>query len=174
MATLSGPATPKRGNCSDFHSLFIGLARAAGHSREIRNRVAAGDGQTERRYQRLSLLGGILFERLRLGFRSTLRKRGKIPRERISSSARWTRIGCNSASAATSPWPLRRPARHSTISSIPTSKWTASRHHITKKFTYKNLNANPTNRRRPLTRDRWMVTVAAAEIVALVAVPVKV
>jgi Transglutaminase-like superfamily len=29
-ATRYGPAPPKRGNCTDFHSLFIGMMRAAG------------------------------------------------------------------------------------------------------------------------------------------------
>jgi hypothetical protein len=57
--------TSKRGNCTDFHSLFIGKM----DSRAVRNWLSLAGPQNRRRHSGLSLLGGVLPEWNRLGAR---------------------------------------------------------------------------------------------------------
>src|SRR5438445_4183233 len=47
----------KRGNCTDFHSPFIGMLRADGIPAPLRHRLSTARKQGQRRYRRLSLLG---------------------------------------------------------------------------------------------------------------------
>ena len=65
--------TAKRGNCTDFHSLLIGMMRASGIPARFEIGFPLPADKTACRYPRLSLLGGILCRRNRLDTRGRFR-----------------------------------------------------------------------------------------------------
>ena len=56
----------RRGNCTDFHAIFIGYARALGIPARFSIGLAASERPRPRRDSRLSLLGRVLHQRHRL------------------------------------------------------------------------------------------------------------
>jgi hypothetical protein len=115
-----------KGNCSDFHSLFIAMARSKSipavfeigfpilvdKKKEPSADITAGPG-----IRTLPARGG----------QSMHPKRTRTPRERITSSGRFAKTASPSLEAATSCSSRRRKAIPSTSSSIPTSRSTAKR-----------------------------------------------
>ena len=91
----------KHGNCTDFHSPFIGMLRADGIPARFDIGFPLPEDKEQGRYSRLSLLGRILRVAKSAGFRSISRRRGKRSRRKIISSAAWTPIVCSSPPAAT-------------------------------------------------------------------------
>jgi Transglutaminase-like superfamily len=117
--------TAKRGNCTDFHSLFIRMMRAAGIPARFEIGFSLPTDQhdgvcrdiTAGRSSTLSLTAGS---------RWMHQKRGSILTGRITSSGRTTTIACSLLSDEISGSTHLSRAIRSTISSILTRSWTES------------------------------------------------
>jgi hypothetical protein len=115
----------KRGNCTDFHALFIGLTRAAG----IPARFSIGfplPGRRRRGRSPATTAGPSSGSAATAGCRWTRRRRPSIPRKRSTSSAPTTRTACSSPPGATCGCSRRSRVTPSTSSSTPTWKSTES------------------------------------------------
>ena len=116
----------KRGNCTDFHSPFIGMLRADGIPARFDIGFPLPDNKDK---------GDIAgyhcwaeFYAPKTGWIPwTSQRRGKQRRSKIISSAALTPIGCSYPPAATSHCLLSRMAQHSITSSIPMSRSTVRR-----------------------------------------------
>ena len=114
----------KHGNCTDFHSPFIGMLRADGISARFDIGFPLPEDKSKGDIPGYHCWAEFYAPRS-AGFRSTYPRHGRRSRRKIISSAPLTPIACSSPAVATLHSHLSRMARPSITSSTHTLRWTA-------------------------------------------------